>query len=569
MNGNLSRGGNILLRVAWLLAVLLLAPRLCAADQIVKFQFYKVVLSDGSAATGTFNYDYTTGKASAVNLTIGGVYFGDSATTINAQTIIGSYDTVNVSDELLFTFAAPLNLKTGAALSTNAAASYISIDPGVDTPVTLTVASGSVLPVAYLPITTASLAGTPNANGWFKSAVTVTLTVAAGAHPAAATYYTLDGGATTPYQSPFVVSGEAAHTLTYWSVDSAAFVEDTHSLPVAIDATPPVTTEYNRGETVSLYPTDAVSGVAATYYTLDGGATQTYTGPVIAPVGTSTITFWSVDVAGNSEVSQTATFTTGDTVAPSPPGSPYFIAPTTIVWLPSTDNVGVTRYGVQYFHGHSGRGGGYSWTTFATSTVPYIVIPANYVSYSLAVVAYDAAGNVSAGSGIARTLPPALPLTGTLSLEGVSDLSATAIPLDAVMVTFRLPGSTTPLFPAQTATLAPMGSQSPLGAFIVSMPPGLFDVAIKTAKNLQVVIPNVLISGPANTLPAVALLAGDANNDNSVDSTDFGILIGAFNTSINLPGNGYDPTTDFNDDGAVDSSDFGLLIGEYGNVGAP
>ena len=59
-----------------------------------------------------------------------------------------------------------------------------------------------------------------------------------------------------------------------------------------------------------------------------------------------------------------------------------------------------------------------------------------------------------------------------------------------------------------------------------------------------------------------------SNSDNSVDSSDFGILIGAFNTAAALPGSGYDPTADFNSDGVVDSTDFGLLIGNYGSVGA-
>ena len=62
--------------------------------------------------------------------------------------------------------------------------------------------------------------------------------------------------------------------------------------------------------------------------------------------------------------------------------------------------------------------------------------------------------------------------------------------------------------------------------------------------------------------------AGDANNDNSVDSTDFGILIGAFNTSVKNAGSGYDAKADLNSDGSVDSTDFGLLIGEFNIIGS-
>ena len=56
--------------------------------------------------------------------------------------------------------------------------------------------------------------------------------------------------------------------------------------------------------------------------------------------------------------------------------------------------------------------------------------------------------------------------------------------------------------------------------------------------------------------------------DKSVDASDFGTLIGAFNTDGAISGSGYDPTVDFNFDGLVDSSDFGLLIGEFNNTGA-
>ena len=97
--------------------------------------------------------------------------------------------------------------------------------------------------------------------------------------------------------------------------------------------------------------------------------------------------------------------------------------------------------------------------------------------------------------------------------------------------------------------------------------PGYYDIAIKSDKNLQVVQKNVLITG-SGTLANVALPAGDANNDNSVGSTDFGLLIGAYGGDVTAPDSGYDSRADFNADGLIDSSDFGLLIGNYGAAGA-
>src|SRR5581483_9849150 len=78
------------------------------------------------------------------------------------------------------------------------------------------------------------------------------------------------------------------------------------------DTTPPVTTSdapsgWQTSEvTVTLSATDDLSGVASTYYTVDGGSTQTGTSIALGE-GVHTITFWSVDNAGNVEAAHTAT----------------------------------------------------------------------------------------------------------------------------------------------------------------------------------------------------------------------------------------------------------------------
>ena len=87
-------------------------------------------------------------------------------------------------------------------------------------------------------------------------------------------------------------------------------------------------------------------------------------------------------------------------------------------------------------------------------------------------------------------------------------------------------------------------------------------------QNLAVLVPNVTISGTSGTIVNAKLPAADANNDNSVDTSDFGVLVGGYNGDSTIPGSGYDPNADFNFDGVVDTTDFSLLVGQYNNVGA-
>ena len=83
------------------------------------------------------------------------------------------------------------------------------------------------------------------------------------------------------------------------------------------DVTPPVTTSnavasYTNGASIVLTATDPAPGVgvAATYYILDGGAKQTYTGTIgVTAAGTHTLKFWSVDKVTNDEVPKTVVFT--------------------------------------------------------------------------------------------------------------------------------------------------------------------------------------------------------------------------------------------------------------------
>ena len=107
------------------------------------------------------------------------------------------------------------------------------------------------------------------------------------------------------------------------------------------------------------------------------------------------------------------------------------------------------------------------------------------------------------------------------------------------------------------------------GAFTIpALPRSSYIVWIKGTKYLAATTTADTTAGNVSGVN-VYQPAGDANNDNSVDSSDFGLLIGAFGGDSSVPGSGYDEGIDLNGDRIIDSTDFGLLIGEFNNAGAP
>lgn len=129
----------------------------------------------------------------------------------------------------------------------------------------------------------------------------------------AKTYNCVDN--TTVWPNAFVqITGEATHTVRYWSVDVAGNTEATKWLTVVKDWHAPVTTSnavglYTGTASIALRATDLISGVAATYYQFDGGAVVSGSSPTIGTAGGHTLRFWSVDKAGNTETASSVSFT--------------------------------------------------------------------------------------------------------------------------------------------------------------------------------------------------------------------------------------------------------------------
>lgn len=92
------------------------------------------------------------------------------------------------------------------------------------------------------PQTTADINGTLGAHGWYLTNVTVTLTVNETVSGINTTYYRIDGGNWTLYQTPFVISDEGTHLLEYYSDDEAGNTEQVHNVTIKIDKTSPTAT---------------------------------------------------------------------------------------------------------------------------------------------------------------------------------------------------------------------------------------------------------------------------------------------------------------------------------------
>jgi hypothetical protein len=131
------------------------------------------------------------------------------------------------------------------------------------------------------------------------------------------TAYRVDSGAwTTSTPAPplgvtmVFVSGDGTHTVDFYSTDNAGNKEVTRtSTPFRIDTTPPVTTadavaEYLGVGRINLTATDAGTGVATTYWRTTGTGTAQTQNPILLGPGTWDVEYWSVDNAGNLEVSK-------------------------------------------------------------------------------------------------------------------------------------------------------------------------------------------------------------------------------------------------------------------------
>gem|GEM_PF-4492292 len=99
-----------------------------------------------------------------------------------------------------------------------------------------------------------------------------------------------------------------------------------------------------------------------------------------------------------------------------------------------------------------------------------------------------------------------------------------------------------------------------------AIPYGAYALWLKHAQHLAASVP-VTVSAPTSSVTVPTLRAGDANNSNQVNITDYSILAASYGKSSGTAG--YDARADFNGDNTVNVNDYSLLAVNFGQVGAP
>ncbi|HET6382600.1 MAG TPA: hypothetical protein VFJ58_04340 [Armatimonadota bacterium] len=450
------------------------------------------------------------------------------------------------------------------------------------------------------PATTASLSGPAGQNGWYAGPVTVTLSATDPDGPSdqLVTYYSLDGGTLQTYTAPFIISGDARHTLSFWSEDHAGNHEATQTLnipidstpptlsfgspspaakadgwnssavamayttadnisgvasaapssplqfttegknqtrtvkvtdvagnsatftspPVNIDLTPPVTTLTFTGPAgsdsssftgpvqVKLSAADNLSGVSATYYTVDGGSQQTYTQPfTIAADGKHTLTFRSEDIAGNQEAARTQALLV-DTSIPaititSPQSRTYLLNQVVIASYTSTDAVD----GIVTSAGPVPSGSPIDTASVGTKTFT-VNAADNAGNTSQASVTYTVSYGVKLLYDSTKGVAPGTPLPVSLELVDAAgaNVSSGTVSLQAVSVTLAgdpaSPGS------GSGPSFAFDPQQGNGGAYLLpldttGLQPGQYNLNFMATGDPTLHSAAITISGTAGSLP--------------------------------------------------------------------
>lgn len=398
-------------------------------DGIIALDYYSV--DNANLVETTKNRDVKIDKATpstsegvAGSLGVNGYYTSEATVTLSASDLVsGIYETrFSVDGGAFQTYVGPFNVSGDWTHSIL----YYSVDIAGNTE---GMNSFDVMIDATDPFTGRTLSGTLGNNNWHLSSVDITLNPQDSASGVNVTKYRINGGTWLDYVGPFQVTGNGLHDVEFYSGDYAGNVEGMNAVLVRIDMETPSTGSTPSGTvgtmgwftsnvTFNLVGTDVISGVSDIQYRVDGQAWQTYVGSLlVSGEGWHTIEYFSVDVAGNTELAQTSQVMI-DTVEPmtsrgitGPVGSGGWFTDGVTVSLTSTDvtsGVGQTRYRID----------GGTWKTYSGS----FSITSDG-AHSLEYYSVDNASNGESVTSVAVKIDSASPITDASSSgnEGTND----------------------------------------------------------------------------------------------------------------------------------------------------
>ena len=208
------------------------------------------------------------------------------------------------------------------------------------------------------PPTTTLTFGTPHyfdgTYHWISSSTQITLNANDIGSGINKTYYYINTPPEIEYTTPFTISEEGTYIIYYYSIDKLGNIEETKSITVKVDNTPPVTTK-EVGEpkydnyilpTTPIYinASDGGAGFKEIHYRIDDGSEQINPNPNIMLTletgGDHTIEYWAVDNLGNEEEHHIQSHFV-DNSAPSTTllfGTPYYFDGT-YHWISSSTQI--------------------------------------------------------------------------------------------------------------------------------------------------------------------------------------------------------------------------------------
>ncbi|WXG39331.1 MAG: hypothetical protein WED07_00610 [Candidatus Freyarchaeum deiterrae] len=284
------------------------------------------------------------------------------------------------------------------------------------------------------PSTSASLSGIKGNGDSYISNVRVTLSATSSGPKIWATEYSFDNKTWNLYTGPFTISNAGTTTIYYNSTDEAGNMEQTKSITITINKAPstsillsgtgPINGWYTSNVILTFTATSILGlAIDRTEYSTDGTNWIIYNSSNLPTISTTTTLYYrSVDVAGNTEPTNTMTIY----VDQNPPATTASLSgiqglngwntSKVAVTLTATDDasgVALTQYGIN------------STTNWNTYTNPFIITSeGNTTLYYRSI---DLVGNVENTNNISVLIDKTPPVTninlnGTLlsSTQGIS-----------------------------------------------------------------------------------------------------------------------------------------------------